>query len=159
MFDNLPHGANHAADSRVSQMRITLRTGLRKCFVTSFLLATVLMTSWPRQAFAHASLARALPAAGSEVTAPTKIDLWFNELLEDGFNSVTVIFSSDANATSSKQPNLAVGTPVIDPHDKTHLTITVKPLRKGTYMVQWRVLSRDGHSAPGQFSFRVIESH
>ena len=116
-------------------MKITVPASLRNDVAIRLLLALTLLAFWPRPAFAHAGLKRSLPASDAEVTAPAQIDLWFNELLEDGFNSVTVISSGDANLPSSEQRNLAQGTAAIDPHDKTHLTIKVNALRKGSYTV------------------------
>ncbi|MEP6670024.1 MAG: copper resistance CopC family protein [Chthoniobacter sp.] len=105
-------------------------------------------------AWAHARLLRAEPKTGAELSsAPRQIDLWFNELLEDGFNTVTVIPAADLVA--EKKNNFAKGKPVIDPRDRTHLTVKLGALSPGEYIVEWRVLSRDGHSAPGRSTFRV----
>jgi len=35
------------------------------------------------------------------------------------------------------------------------MTVGLKPLAPGGYVVEWRVLSRDGHSEPGRITFRV----
>jgi methionine-rich copper-binding protein CopC len=88
--------------------------------------------------------------------APKQIDLWFNELLEDGFNTVIVFPSADLVA--AKKNNFAKGKPVVDPGDHTHLTIKLAPLPAGEYIIEWRVLSRDGHSAPGRSKFTVRAS-
>ncbi len=106
------------------------------------------------EAFAHARLLRAAPAGGAEVSAaPAQLDLWFNELLESGFNFVTVFPASELGA--KKHANLAKGKPVVDARDRTHLTVPLQPLPPGEYIVEWRVLSRDGHTAPGRLTFRV----
>jgi len=105
-------------------------------------------------AWAHARLLRADPKSGAELSsAPKQIDLWFNELLEDSFNTVTVIPAADLVA--EKKTNFAKDKPVVDPRDRTHLTIKLGSLPPGEYIVEWRVLSRDGHSAPGRATFRV----
>ncbi|MDR3404710.1 MAG: copper resistance protein CopC [Chthoniobacter sp.] len=105
-------------------------------------------------AWAHARLLRAEPKTGAELSAaPKQIDLWFNELLEDGFNTLTVIPAADLVA--EKKTNFAKDKPVVDPRDRTHLTIKLGTLPPGEYIVEWRVLSRDGHSAPGRSTFRV----
>lgn len=95
------------------------------------------------------------PAAGAVTSSPpAKIDLWFNELLDGKFNSIEVFPA--AQLTANSRPSLTIGEPQVDPHDRTHLVVQVKPLATGSYYVQWRVLSLDGHSAPGRFEFTVV---
>lgn len=106
-------------------------------------------------AHAHARLVRSIPARNGEVTrSPGQIELWFNELLEDGFNTVEVFTAADL--FSDKHSNLSHGKVMVDPEDHTHLVAKVEPLKPGDYVIQWRVLSRDGHSAPGRITFHVI---
>jgi methionine-rich copper-binding protein CopC len=105
-------------------------------------------------AHAHARLLRATPANGAEVSAaPSQLELWFNELLEGGFNTVTVFAASELG--SKARTDFTQEKPVVDARDRTHLTVKLRPLPPGEYIVEWRVLSRDGHSAPGRFTFRV----
>jgi methionine-rich copper-binding protein CopC len=119
----------------------------------AFLVLILALTCAPG-AWAHARLLRSEPKAGTELTAaPKQIELWFNELLEDGFNTVTVIPAADIIA--EKKANFAKDKPVVDPRDHTHLIIKLQPLPPGEYILEWRVLSRDGHSAPGRATFRV----
>src|SRR5882724_10187188 len=87
------------------------------------LTMSLLALGWPRPVLAHASLVRARPASNATVSAPTQIDLWFNELLEDGFNSVVVLPAKEVSSTSDQPLNLARGKPVVDPHDRTHLSV------------------------------------
>jgi len=115
------------------------------------LLLTLITSS---DAWAHARLVRADPKTGAELTAsPKRIDLWFNELLENGFNTVKIFPTEDLVA--EKKRNFAKDKPQIDPADRTHLIVEVTTLPPGEYIVEWRVLSRDGHSAPGRSTFRV----
>ena len=125
--------------------------------------------SWPRAAVAlcvaccfcasydaqgHARVVKAQPADKSELTtSPHQIELWFNELLDEGFNSVEVFSARDLRA--KLRTNFAGGEPKVDAKDRTHLSIPLKMLPAGEYVVEWRVLSRDGHSAPGRLTFRV----
>jgi methionine-rich copper-binding protein CopC len=111
----------------------------------------------PRAAQAHARLVRSSPANKAEVSlAPENIELWFNELLDDGFNSVEVFAAAEPDA--KQRTNLVKGKAKLDPKDRTHLTVPTARLSPGEYTVEWRVLSRDGHSAPGRFTFRVLVS-
>jgi methionine-rich copper-binding protein CopC len=120
--------------------------------VTAVLLAAA-PTIW-----AHARLLRAAPATGAEVSAaPKQVELWFNELLEDGFNTVTIFPSAELDK-AGKHSNLTKGKPAVDPKDHTHLVVPVGSLPPGEYVIEWRVLSRDGHSAPGRSTFRVRAS-
>lgn len=105
-------------------------------------------------AWAHARLVRSVPKADTELSAaPKQIELWFNELLEDGFNTVKVFPAADL--VVEKKRNFAKDKPQVDAKDRTHLTVELTPLPPGEYIVEWRVLSRDGHSAPGRATFRV----
>jgi copper resistance protein C len=103
---------------------------------------------------AHARMVKSSPAKDAELAAaPAQIDLWFNELLEDGFNTIDVY--PYAELDSRKHANLAQGKVTVDGNDRTHLIVKLGPLEPGRYVVDWRVLSRDGHSAPGRITFTV----
>ncbi len=119
----------------------------------SFLFAMLLLAVAPA-AFAHARLVRSVPGKGEALPRPpAQIDLWFNELLDDGFNAIEIFPASEIAAP--KRASLTKEKPVVDPRDRTHLTMKLPPLAPGEYVVEWRVLSRDGHSAPGRFTFRI----
>jgi len=108
----------------------------------------------PLPADAHARLVRSSPANQALVaTPPERIELWFSELLEDGFNSVEVVRAGDLVAQD--RTNLAQGAPTVDRNDRTHVVVPIQRLASGSYAVQWRVLSRDGHSAAGRFTFQI----
>lgn len=107
----------------------------------------------PHQAHAHARLIRAQPSDHAQLSqSPARIELWFNELLDDGFNTVEVFPAAELDTART---NRVTGSPALDARDRTHLTVAVQPLQPGEYVVEWRVLSRDGHSAPGRLRFRV----
>lgn len=120
----------------------------------SLACATLLFLLAPA-AFAHARVIRSNPAKGAELAQPPEqIELWFNELLDAGFNSIEVFVSAEIGLP--KHTNLAKGKPQLDGRDRTHLTLKLEPLAPGEYAVEWRVLSRDGHSAPGRLTFRIL---
>jgi methionine-rich copper-binding protein CopC len=97
---------------------------------------------------AHARLVRSEPKDGARLTeSPAQIELWFNELLDEKFNRIELFRTED------KKTNLGKEKPVLDPKDRTHLTLKLPPLAPGEYVVEYRVLSRDGHTAPGRMSF------
>ncbi len=127
-------------------MRILILRGL----LALVLLGGVLTPS----AWAHARLLRAEPAKDAEVAPPPdRVNLWFNELLEEGFNVVTIFAASELGA--AKRHDFTADKPHVDPKDRTRLTVKVAPLPPGDYIVEWRVLSSDGHSAPGRLNFSV----
>jgi methionine-rich copper-binding protein CopC len=118
-----------------------------------FLSIAFLFALAPR-AHAHARMVKSIPAKGAELSAsPGQLDLWFNELLEDGFNTIDVF--SAAELAAPKHTNLTQGKVMVDPEDRTHLIVKLSPLAPGDYVVDWRVLSRDGHSAPGRITFSI----
>jgi methionine-rich copper-binding protein CopC len=120
------------------------------------LFAIALLLVSPKEAFAHARLLKSSPASGETVKDPAKVELWFNELLDGGgFNSVVVFPAAELKAKT--HTNFAMGDAKVDGKDRTHLTVDIKPLSPGEYVVDWRVLSLDGHSAPGRFKFKVGE--
>jgi copper resistance protein C len=116
-------------------------------------VAQVFLTG-PRVALAHARLVRSTPANQARLAAPPeRVELWFSELLEEGFNSVEVVRAAEVNA--KPRTDLTRGAPTVDRNDRTRMTVPVQELGPGDYAVEWRVLSRDGHSAAGRFTFRV----
>ena len=107
-------------------------------------------------ALAHAQLIKSNPTDKAELNeAPGQIDLWFNELLDESFNSIEVIPAAELSAKTHS--NLVKGQAKVDSKDRTHLTIGVGPLKPGKYVIQYRVLSRDGHTAPGRLTFQVSQ--
>ena len=144
-----------AASPRALEAR---RRHLVRSLVTTALRATalllVLASSGP--AHAHARLERSVPRADATVAPPKTIELWFNELLDDEFNDVTV-YRAKPDGSPADATNLATGKPQVDASDRTHLSTSVGTLTTGPYVVQYKVLSRDGHSARGRVLFRVGE--
>ena len=132
--------------------QFAVRTALVLALFTAIALAT------PSAARAHARMVRSSPAKDAQLAqAPGQVDIWFNELLDEGFNSIDVFAATDVDA--SHRTGLQKGAAVLDANDRTHLSVGVQPLPPGEYVVEWRVLSRDGHSAPGRFRFRVRGPH
>ena len=118
--------------------------------------AVLLLLSTSGTAHAHARLERSVPRADATVAPPKTIELWFNELLDDEFNDVTV-YRAKPDGSPADATNLATGKPQVDASDRTHLSTSVGPLTTGSYVVQYKVLSRDGHSARGRVLFRIGE--
>jgi methionine-rich copper-binding protein CopC len=101
------------------------------------------------QAFAHAHLKAATPAAESTVqNAPAALTLKFTEGLELKFSGVKV--------SGPGQADVAIGTATLDPKDDTLLNVPLpKTLAPGQYQVQWHAVATDGHKTNGTYRFTV----
>lgn len=118
------------------------------------IFALVAGTLAPTTAHAHARVVRSLPKNKETLShAPARVELWFNELLDQGFHSIEVFAAGEL--TSKQRTNLVRGEARVDASDRTHLSVELQPLPPGQYVIEWRVLSRDGHSAPGRQSFTI----
>ena len=112
------------------------------------ILAFVLLIGATSVAFAHAHLAKSLPANGSTVkVAPGEITLWFTEALEPSFSTVEVVDGSGNRFDD--------GPAALDAADKKILHVALKALPAGSYKAVWRVVSVDSHHTEGNFSFKV----
>ena len=115
----------------------------------------VVWMAFANSVFAHAQCVKCNPPDKADLKqAPSQVDIWFDELLEDGFNSAECFPASDL--TAKKRVNYIKSEPKVDEKDRTHLVTQLRPLKPGKYVFQYRVLSRDGHVAPGQLTFQVL---
>ena len=97
-------------------------------------------------AFAHAIRIAADPAENAALTAgPSRVTATFNEQLQSAFAAMTVV-GPDRNLWSSGEPRV----------QGASLSVDVRPLGpSGTYTVNYRVTSADGHPVSGAWSFRL----
>jgi len=94
---------------------------------------------------AHAELQSTTPHAGATVAvAPTTIKLRFSEGIRLVVGGTRVLDTQAVHHESS--PASASG---------SVLTVPVRRLTTGTYLVVWRVVSADGHPIRGTFTFQV----
>jgi methionine-rich copper-binding protein CopC len=121
---------------------------MHSVFKISF-LAGVLGMFMIGQVFAHAHLASATPAMDSIVaTSPAELDLKFSEAINLKFSGVKVAGPDKAI--------VATGAASIAGGDESTLVVPVSaPLAAGVYMVDWHVLSKDGHKTHGSYTFTV----
>lgn len=123
--------------------------------IVAVLVTSAALACGASDARAHARLERSEPAAGAALASPpTTVELWFNELLDDEFNEI-LVFRAAPDGSPADTTNLATAKPTVDDADRTHLSTPVATLASGPYVIQWKVLSRDGHSARGRVLFRV----
>jgi copper transport protein len=95
---------------------------------------------------AHASLVRAEPADGGLVAEPpSELRLMFNEPVTP---LVMRLIAPDGTAT----------TPAATAENTTVTITPPVPLRRGTHVLSWRVISADGHPVGGSLVFSVGEA-
>jgi len=99
--------------------------------------------------FAHAHLKHQYPAADASVTAaPQALTLNFSEGIEPRFSGVKV--------TGSQQQTVKIGAVKRNDNDKTQLIAPIEQaLTPGEYIVEWHVVSVDGHKTQGSYRFSV----
>ncbi|MBX8691824.1 copper resistance protein CopC [Mycobacterium sp. 20091114027_K0903767] len=111
--------------------------------LTGLMLAASALVGAPA-ASAHAARVAAEPAEGAALTtSPARVSATFNEALQPAFANMTVV-GPDNNLWSEGDPSVAGAV----------LSVGVRPLGPtGTYTVNYRVTSADGHVVSGSWSF------
>ena len=95
----------------------------------------------------HATLVSSEPAANSRLTSsPTRIRLVYSEPVEGKLAKVSLVPSAGTRIV------LRAGA---DPRDVHAVIAPVDSLGPGSYEVEWRVVSADGHPVDGTFAFTV----
>ena len=99
-------------------------------------------------ALAHANLVEASPPQGGQVSEPPgRVELRFNEPVDAEFDPVVVRDSDGARVDD--------GDARVDPQDARVVLAPLKQLPEGSYDVEWRVTSIDGHVVEGRYGFAV----
>src|SRR5881275_1569095 len=98
-------------------------------------------------ASAHARLELSEPKANSTLKqAPKAVELWFSEELEASMSTVAV---TDQTGKRVDKNNVALA------EGDKKLQIELEDLGSGTYTVDWKALSTDGHMMKGKFTFTL----
>lgn len=115
-------------------------------------LAAAALASAP--AFTHPKLLSANPAPNAVVAAPQRIQLTFSEGL--------VVQFSGADLSMTDMPGMKMKSPMkmafqasVAPDGKTLVLALAKPLPRGTYKLDWHVVSTDTHRVQGSYVFKV----
>jgi copper resistance protein C len=112
------------------------------------LLAAIVLTATlnAQVAFAHAWRMSTEPADNAVLTSgPARVSATFNERLQTTFAAMTVV-GPDGNVWSTGEPTVQGAV----------VGIGLRPLGPaGTYTVNYRVTSADGHVVSGSWSFRL----
>ena len=103
----------------------------------------------PSSASAHAYIIKSAPAENEILTeSPKKVTIQFDETIQPSFNSIEV-FDSSGKQVDQKNGRIDPSNPAIIESDlKEHLP-------DGTYRIQWRVVSSDGHPVEGVIPFQI----
>lgn len=102
----------------------------------------------PAAAWAHATLIASQPAANAHLPeSPATIHLTFSEEVVPRLCQIRIV-------TATGKIELSV---VGDPHNVRAVSAMPARLEAGSYSIEWRVLSADGHPAEGSFAFTVGE--
>lgn len=102
-------------------------------------------------AFAHARLVQAFPGDGQALPEPPeRVELRFNEPVEAEFGPIEVY--DEQNDRVDQDDARA------DPDDARVVLADLEDLSGGSYTVEWRVTSIDGHVIDGEYAFAVNSS-
>jgi methionine-rich copper-binding protein CopC len=110
---------------------------------------TVMAVAGAGVASAHATRVATDPVENTELSqSPQKVSATFNEKLQPLFAAMTVV-GPDGNLWSTGNPHV----------DGAVISVGVLPLGpSGTYTVNYRVTSADGHVVSGSWPFRLTVS-
>jgi copper resistance protein C len=123
-----------------------MRPLTRPCGVLA--LAGLWLVVWCAPALAHATLIREEPAAGASLAeSPDQVRLRFNEPVDAEFEPVRV-YDSEGSRVDRDDAR-------IDPDDARVLVADLESLPEGSYRVEWRITSIDGHVIEDAYAFNV----
>lgn len=118
----------------------------RVAWLSALCVVMALMFGSAGVASAHSKLESSVPDNGAKVDAgPAKVSLTFNEALQESFAVLTVVGPDDHYWQN--------GDPVIKGATISVALRTLGPA--GTYKVNYRVTSADGHPVEGQRTFEL----
>jgi methionine-rich copper-binding protein CopC len=113
-------------------------------FRAGFILFVLGLLICSTPAGAHARFDHASPAAGSNVSSPSEVTLYFTEQLEPKFSGAEVRNADGERVDRGSSISGKV------------MHVSIGALPPGTYNVSWHVLSVDTHKTQASFSFEQI---
>jgi copper resistance protein C len=136
------------AGNRRGRCTYSTQAHVMRSFRFAFIAALVaaMALAGPPVASAHAARIAADPAENTALAAgPQRVSATFNEQMQPEFAAMTVV-GPDSNLWS-------IGDPVVT---GAVLSVGVRPLGPaGTYTVNYRVTSADGHPVSGSWTFQL----
>lgn len=121
---------------------------IRSCAIATILLAGTVTSPL---AYAHAGLVSATPKADATVSAPTQIELVFNEKLMPRVSRLNLSQVKDGAPAAL----VGVDSMELSADGKTLRAKLHHPLEAGPYRVQWRAVGPDNHPMTGEYRFTV----
>lgn len=113
-----------------------------------FILMLSLLVACPGVAWGHAHPEQMTPESNATLQqAPEAVKILFTEALEPAFSSLKV--------TGPQGHAVNQGDSQVDADNPNLLVAPLKSLGPGTYTVHWHVVSRDGHTTEGEYTFQV----
>jgi methionine-rich copper-binding protein CopC len=133
---------------RLSTLQTIVPAALLFAAVSAFAPAPSTSAAAHASAAFHAHLVRAEPAVNDTIAAtPKAVRLWFSEPVELGLSRIKVVrIGGDTVKTSVLRHEGAAATTAA-------LDLATPPSAPGTYVVTYRVVSRDGHPTSGSYNF------
>lgn len=116
------------------------------------LFAAAFMVATP--ALAHPKLLSASPAPDAKVGAPARVQMTFSEGLVAKFSGADVVMTA-MPGMAGHGPMKVPGEAKVAGDGKTLVVAFKRPLPKGSYRVDWHVVSVDTHRVTGSYSFTV----
>jgi methionine-rich copper-binding protein CopC len=111
------------------------------------LLLLILLLVIPTLAYSHAGILNSTPPKNGIVTAPLeKISIKLGGAVEPAFSKAEV-FDPDDNKISQKTQFLK-GNKIMEAELKENLA-------PGLYTIKWKIMSMDGHSLKGEYTFTI----
>ncbi|HBV20724.1 MAG TPA: copper resistance protein CopC [Nitrosomonas sp.] len=133
------------------QIKKSNETVIKKILKLTICLCLFLLLTQVSNVWAHASLVKSDPPRRASLTeSPSQVQLWFSEEIEAAYASVVVLDSNDNNVTNNE--------PQAAEDDRKSVVLAVPELGPGSYKVQFRVLSVDGHVVESNYGFRIKNS-
>jgi methionine-rich copper-binding protein CopC len=133
---------------RLSAIHSVVPAALLFAGVTAFAPASPAPVRPAVDALFHAHLVRAEPAVNDTLAStPKSVRLWFSEPVELGLSRVKIMRAGGDTVKTSglRHEGTASSTAALD--------LASPPTEPGTYVVTYRVVSRDGHPTAGSYSF------
>lgn len=124
---------------------------MRPTFLALTLAAAALSAT---AASAHPKLLSANPAPNAVVTAPARLQLAFSEGLVAQFSGAELVMTDMPGMKMSSPMKMSVKASLA-PDGKTLVLALAKPLSRGTYKLDWHVVSTDTHRVQGSYAFKV----
>jgi len=133
---------------RLLRLRSIVTAAVLLAGVTAFSPASVLTGARAGRGAFHAHLVRAEPAVNDTLAAtPRAVRLWFSEPVELGLSRIKIVrIGGDTVKTGALRHEGDASTTAA-------LDLATPPSAPGTYLVTYRVVSRDGHPTSGSYSF------